>query len=368
MTSHFADLVNVVPITTTNGDEAAESTWHPVDLADALDGITEPGPVYLSRTDGKKLIYAGKVHWFQGESESLKSWAAQLATKEAIALGIDVLYIDFEDRAAGVISRLLALGATREQIERHLVYINPDEPLNDRHGTATSGNVELGTVLASRHFLLAVIDGVTEAMTTEQLDLLDNTDIARWMARLPRRLSRLGIAVICIDHVTKSKEGRGRYAIGGQHKLSGVDGATYEFSIVRRLSRSTHDPVEASATILIHKDRPGWVRAIARRDGEADRVGTLEIVAYPDGAIEAHITDSEHVATPPRELIDKVVQYLRSYDGASQTRIEENVEGKARTIRAALGWLHDNGWIDIVKSGVSHRHQLTTKGWNGGVE
>src|SRR5829696_2458463 len=113
--------------------ERAPTSWAPVDLAAALAGEDVEPPVLWERTDGVRLIYAGRVHWFQGESESCKSWAAQRITADELGAGRDVLYIDFEDDDRGIVARLRALGATDADIARHLTYLRPDEPLCDRH-------------------------------------------------------------------------------------------------------------------------------------------------------------------------------------------------------------------------------------------
>ena len=57
------------------------------------------------------------------------------------------------------------------------------------------------------------------------LELNDNTDAAKYGRLLPQRLANLGAAVASLDHVTKSSEGRGRYALGAVHKVNALDDA-----------------------------------------------------------------------------------------------------------------------------------------------
>ena len=206
-------------------EETEPTSWAPVDLTSALQGDDIEPPIYLARSDGLCMFYAGRVHALNGESETLKSWAALLGCKQAIDKGDNVLYIDFEDDARGIVTRLRALGLSAEEILEHFCYIRPDEPLRTRHDEGTVGAADLLAVLESRRFALAVVDGVTEAMTTEGLELLSNADIATWMRRLPRRIARTGAAVAVIDHLPKDRTNQGRGGVGGQHKLSGLDGA-----------------------------------------------------------------------------------------------------------------------------------------------
>ncbi|MGA0894614.1 MAG: AAA family ATPase [Ilumatobacteraceae bacterium] len=342
-------------------DGVERSSWAAVDLGDALAGVDVPGPSMLARTDDVRLVYRGRTHQFAGESESCKTWAALLCVKQTLDEGGTVLWIDFEDDDRGIVARLLSLGVDRSAIAEQFVYVRPDEPLHDRSGRATAGNVAFGAVLASRAFDLAVVDGVTEAMTTEGLDLMSNADIATWSRRVPKRIvDATGAGVIVIDHVTKSTEGRGRFAIGGQHKLSGLTGAAYVFDVTKRLSRSTNgEESTGSVRISVAKDRPGHVRGNAR----GDVIGVLELVAYPDGGLTAKIVPAGESSTVPDiHLLSKIGNFLSVYDGASKNKIIGEVEGKTDSVRNAVQWMVDNLWLSVTKSGQSHRHHLTDLG------
>lgn len=338
-------------------------TWEPIDLSDALAGIDVPPPTMLARTDGVPLIYPGRTHQFAGESESCKTWAALLCVLQILNHGRRVLWIDFEDDERGIVARLLSIGASRDNIRTQFTYIRPEEPLHDSHGRATAGNAALGVVLEAGPWDLAVIDGVTEAMTTEGLDLMSNADAAAWSRRLPKRITTAtGAAVIVIDHVTKSSEGRGRFAIGAQHKLAGLTGAAFTFDVQKRLARAVNEPVEGAVKITVMKDRPGHVRGHAR----SDVIGVLELTSYPDGALTARIAPpGESSTVPDFDLLLKIGQLLAVYDGASKNRIESDVDAKAERIRNALGWMIANGWVTVVKAGATHRHHLTDDGCKG---
>jgi Bifunctional DNA primase/polymerase, N-terminal/AAA domain len=343
------------------GDDAADTStsWTPVDLTDALDGADVPKPEILVRTDRVALCYRARIHGFQGEPETLKSWGAAVAAHQVMEDGEDVLWIDFEDDERGVVGRHRALGTDVDTIRQHFVYIRPDEPLCAKHGEATAGNVELGQLLEHRTFALAVIDGVTEAMVTEGLDLNSNADVATWMRRLPRRLADTGAAVIVLDHLTKNRDGASRFAIGAQHKLSGLTGAAYRFDLIRPLARAT-EPVEGLVNITVTKDRPGYVRAIAT-DG---RVASLELTAWPDGAVTAALSPFATNPAPNLALVRRIAAYLDQYEGSSKKVIEENVTGNAGQIRDALRWMagEQRGWVRIEPKGMAHLHFLTDAG------
>jgi hypothetical protein len=333
------------------------TTWQPVDLADALAGRDIDPPTMFARSDGLTLVYPGRVHWFAGESESAKSWAAQLVAADELKAGRGVLYIDFEDDDRAVVARLRALGVPVDAIAA-LTYIRPDEPLCNRQGTPLAGWHALAAAVNARTYTLVIIDGVTEAMTVEGLELLDNADVARWLRLLPKRLAGTGAAVICIDHVAKADGGNGRYALGGQHKLAGVTGAAYKFAVVRPLARATGaEPVEAEIAVVVVKERPGYVRG---RTSEG-KVGALTFTAWPDGTVEAQLFPPGD-SRPDPALVARIVDYLRTYDGSSQNAIVLGVEGKTGRVRAALQWMADGGLVTVEKKGQSHLHWLTDEG------
>lgn len=338
------------------------TSWTPIDLSAALSGEAPPRPTIGTRSDGMPMLYPGRTHSFQGESESLKSWAAQLICSQEIAKGHDVLYIDFEDDERGVVERLLALGCTADQVRQQFVYLRPEEPLRTRFDEATPALSDFANVLAARPFTVCVIDGVTEAMVTEGLDLIGNSDVATWMRRLPKFIAGRGPAVAVIDHVTKSRESQGRYAIGGQHKLAGLTGAAYKFTLTRPLSRAVGtEPTEGRSAITVEKDRPGFVRG---RAAQQTKVGELVITAYPDGGVTAAVIPPGSASGIDSALASSILEYLAVYDGSSLRRIEESVEGKGTLIRAALAWMAapENAWISVTKQGQSHLHYLTDAG------
>lgn len=349
----------------TNGDhptvDVGPSTWERVDLTDALTGTDIPPPTILARSDGVCLLYPGRTHWFQGEPESCKTWAALVAAAQTLVASGSVLWIDFEDDDRGIVSRLRAISVPDEAIRERFVYVRPDEPLYDTRGRPLAGADALAILLERHTFTLSVIDGVSEAMQTEGLDPMSNPDIAQWVRRLPRRIADSGPATACLDHVVKDKEGRGRYAIGGQHKLAGVTGAVYRFDTVTPLSRALGtEPTTGTVAVSVMKDRPGYVRGRAL----GERVATMDLTSYPDGGLTVALLPPGHAPTPDLALCKRIADYLEQYDGATKNAIINDVEGKTDRIREAIAWMlaDDRVWIRIERSGQSHRHYLTDVG------
>lgn len=256
-------------------ETGSECSWVPVDVAAALKSDGPPKPSVLRRADGECLFYAGKVHSVHGESESGKSWVAQCAAVQELIGQGRVLYVDFEDDVTGVAGRLVQLGVPVEVVgdPEKFVYVHPEESLtSDRARDAFEA-------LVSKRFTLAVVDGVTDAMGIFGYSLTDNDDIAKWQRELPRRIaSRSGAAVVCIDHVTKDADSRGRFSIGGQHKIAGLDGAAFTVEVDRPFGRGLH----GFATLRVGKDRPGHLRGLGvgwRKQDRTQKVAVFDLDA-----------------------------------------------------------------------------------------
>jgi AAA domain len=236
------------PLSKVVGNDFTPDGWEPVDLAPILAGESiEAPPSVLVRTDGQGLLYPGKVHALAGPPESVKGWLALVTSAERMALGEHVLYIDFEDTAATAVARLRALGVPDSHIFGLFHYVAPEDPLR--------GDIR---DLVPEGTGLAVLDGITEALTLLGLKLIDNTDVAKFLGMVARPLAAAGPAVLMLDHVVKDREARGRGAIGAQHKLAGVDVA-YSLDIIRPFGRG----LEGLSRLTITKDRPGFIRAHA---------------------------------------------------------------------------------------------------------
>lgn len=235
--------------------------WLPVDLTAVLEGSWEPPePTVGRRTDGVGLFYPGKLHTISSESEAGKTWLALSAVVDEVTAGRDVLYLDFEDDEGGVTGRLLTLQISAETIREHFHYVRPSEPIGG------GVNVDdLRSTLTSKKPSLVILDGVTEAMTMHGLNPLDNKDIANFGRLLPRRVADFGPAVVCLDHLVKNREGQGRYALGGVHKLNGLDGAAF----ILENRKPFGIGLTGVTTVKIAKDRPGQLRkhGVRSKDG-----------------------------------------------------------------------------------------------------
>lgn len=333
-------------------DNTTHDTWAPVDLAPILDGdLTGPTATLCTRRDGKHLLYPYAVHSVSGEPGSGKTWMALVAIAQEIHDGHDVLMLDFEDRPQTIVARLKALGVPDQHIADHLRYIRPETALTPTSRTHLE-HAATGTTIA-------VIDGITEAMTLHGLSLMDNEDVARWLALVPRLLADLGPAVLQVDHVVKNAENRGRYAIGGQHKLAGITGVAYKMLTIRSFGTGAH----GHAKLVIDKDKHGDVgpNGVTAADLHLDATATDgHLYAWLDTP-EASTDEDGHFR--PTVLMERVSTFLLATPGAaSLNEIKRGVKGKAESIAEAVDALIREGHIRVENGprGTAMHHLLET--------
>lgn len=318
-----------------NGEPRERTSWWPRQL-DLTGGADEPEPEFLPREDGQRLLYRGKVNGLLGESESGKTWLALYAVQQTLAVGQRVIYLDFEDSAKGILSRLKALGAIEPHFDG-LLYANPDETLG------LAATQDLYASLVDFNPDLIVLDGVNAAMTLLGLDLTSNTDATKFSQWVLKPLKKHGAGVLTIDHVPKSKENRGNYAIGAQAKRADIDGAAIAVEVMAPFGRGTNGELKLTVT----KDRPGHVRAISLG---ARAAGVAHLRSQGEDQIRIAIQPLK-TANPfrPTHLMDKVSRLLEASKAPlSKAAVEKEIEGKREAIRQACQVLVEEGYIEVT--------------------
>jgi len=319
---------------------AAQSSWDPVNLAAVLAGEEpEAKPAWLRRDDGQALTYPARVHAANGEPEAGKSWFGALGVVEAARAGWDSLYVDFEDCAATLVERLLALGLGPAQILERVCYVRPEDPLD------ATARLRLRSLLAARSFAFAVVDGVAEALAQNAWDENKASDVTAFYEALPRTIARNGAAVLLVDHLVKEKEAQGRYARGSTAKLAGIDGATFKLEVVKPFGRGLH----GLARVVLAKDRPGWVRKAAggqrtvaelRLSSDEDGSTVTATLAVPEGATRDGLWR-------PTGYMERVSRALETApEPLSKRGVLAVVHGKRDVILDALQALVAEGFVE----------------------
>ncbi len=320
-------------------DAETLSTLEVADVAKLLAGnLQAEQPALLSRTDGGALLYPGKMHVFQAEPSSGKSWLALVAVAEVLAMGGAAGYLDYEDTGNGILGRLRTLGVTDAVMAARFYYANP----TGRFGPAEK--LSLTNALDRMNLDLVVIDGVGESLSREGLSEDKADDVIRWTDLLPRPIARTGAAVLMLDHVAKDPEQRGRWARGSGAKLAAVDGASYQIKV--RVPFSRHRP--GRFDMVVAKDRPGGVGAI----GEI--VATVHVTPHAAGELVTVRVDphSTEAAAPtdswkPTVIMGKVWQALDdSTAPLTATALASLVHSdKPRLVKEAITRLIAEGFV-----------------------
>ncbi|MFF7754373.1 AAA family ATPase [Streptomyces sp. NPDC007971] len=336
--------------------QQSRRSWRAQDLSELVNGTFKPAlPTVGARADGVGVLYPGRMSTVAAESEAGKTWFALVLVLQELNRGNHVVYMDFEDEAAGVVGRLLSMGANIDDVLERFHYIRPEEPLSAVDLVDLAAVLQLGPTLA-------VVDGVTEGMSLHGLNINDNKDVAVFGRRVLRPLQDAGPAVVTLDHVVKSADNRGRYAIGGVHKLNGLNGVMYLLENVKPFGLG----VKGRSIVRIAKDRPGQLRkeSLPHKSGlfwfadlvvDATEPGLVEAVLYAPIAQAEDVDPEEQKEAEAQARVDAAKpRVLRAIQTAkrplSGREILERVPGKQAEVRRAVAALVDEGRL-VTKPG-----------------
>ncbi|MBK6857970.1 MAG: AAA family ATPase [Microthrixaceae bacterium] len=317
----------------------AGTTWTPVDLAAVIDGDGPPEPTMLARDDGHQLLYAGRVHAFNAESESGKSWLACAAAAERLTEGEHVIYLDFEDHATGIVGRLRALGVDRDAIIGRLHYVRPDDPIDPVAIAA------LERLLIDHQPTLAIVDGVTEVMVQNGWSINDNDDAAKFLLALPDGSPVTDAPSCSSTTCPKTRRPEAGTASGPNTSWPGWMGLCTAWRSPNRSGSAAPAPAGSPSP------RTGQATSVASLLA-VRRVGTLQLTSRADGDVSLAILCPESdtpIRTRPTTLMEQVAAAIQTLNdsGVYPTRngILADVSGKKKWVAEALRLLIEEGHV-----------------------
>lgn len=338
-------------------DSIEAGSWLPVDItgivAGIVDGtITRTVPTALEREDGSALLYRAKVNGIHGDSNAGKTWTALFASAQEIQSGRNVVYVDLEDSPADVIARLLALSVTPENVIEHFRYVQPE--------TAFQIGAEAFLDMVEGAGLV-VIDSTGESLSMEGANPNADEDIAAWFRSVPKRIAKLGPAVLVLDHMPKSSDSD-LWPIGSQRKRAAIDGAQYLQEVLVPFSREK----AGAARLVCAKDRHGTY-------ARSQRVAVLHVT--PDAGITQLALKAPEVGSDapagfqPTGYMEKVSRALESAPGAISYRgILERVEGKKEYVRRAVDELISMGYVSVTPGARNSTSHTLVKSYRSGEQ
>lgn len=308
--------------------------WSPLDLAATVAGLLDgtvdrPEPTIGCFGSGC-LFYAGRINSVHGDSTGGKTWTALVTAKQEMERGEAVVYVDLEDTAAGVVSRLLFdLGVAPEVVAERFVYLHPDERLTP--GAARG----LAALLDARRPSLVVVDSTGEALAIEGANPNADEEVARWFRLLPRLAVRYGAAVLLLDHATKAGN-NDLWPIGSQRKRAAVTGAAY----LQKVATPFGKDQDGKAVLVCAKDRHGNYPLKRRVAALTVRGGAITL-------------EPEHSTSPagdfrPTGYMEKVSRWLEQA-GAPQSKnqAEQAGLGNKKHVTDALAALVADGYVAV---------------------
>jgi hypothetical protein len=182
---------------------------------------------------------------------------------------------------------------------------------------------------------IVIIDASAGAFDLQGLDDNSRRDAEMFARTMIEPFRVREVATIVLDHVVKSGDARGRFAIGSERKVGGAD-VHLGFDTVVPFGRGRTGLIRVST----HKDRFGYL--------SRPRAAELELHSDPDtNAVTWQFKEADQSGDPfrPTTLMQRVSRYLEGRVGAaSRNEIESGVTGKRDGIRAAVNALIADGY------------------------
>lgn len=341
-----------------NTPEVTPTSWDPVDLASIVKGvrdgsIKDPVPeVGVMPATGRGLFYRASVNGIAGDSNSGKSWTALVTCVSEMAKGGHALYFDYEDSPQALVQRLVALGASDEDIVQRFHYVKPEAKFTPQARNALAG------LLATHSPVVIVIDSTGEGLSVQGANPNADEEVAAWFRAMPRWLADQGAAVVLLDHVPKASDGD-TSPVGSHRKRAAITGAQY----IQRVKSPFSKNRAGCSELLVSKDRRGTYakgESVAELHVDAQAEGCIAWLA-PAGALSA----GEVIRT-------RILRFLQQFEadwqgdkgefaGVAKGTVRTNVQGTNQLIDAALDSLVEEGLVIRTTgstSGIYHRLAL----------
>ena len=309
----------------TNGEPP--SRWTRIVLA-AFIGLPAEVPTIAG------LFYAARRHLISGPGEALKTWLCLAATVAEIKASRGVIWADIDGMGPrDITARLLALGATEEEIEQYVYFTNPEGQLDAPELR------ELLAWAAQTRCRLFVADAFTGFLVQHDLDGNVGKDVERAWNRLDPLLAA-GIAVVLIDHVIKNPDNRNGQAIGSERKGT-ASYLHFDLKPLEKLARggTGRSRVNVSRDRGAHFPRPTAGELILHSNADTGAV---------TWTLKPPTTDGDTFR--PTIYMERVSRYIEQQIDAAKGDIEAGVAGGTDYIRLALDILIDEGFVSRTRA------------------
>lgn len=360
---------------TTSADNDAHQVAQPepghsfrLQTLDALIGVPfEPIMPTLLCYDGQErgLFYPNAHNLVAAPGGVGKSWIQAVTMHQQIVRGLHVAVIDYEMNMRNWFDRFRTLGATDSELSL-VHYCQPDEALEvvQAYGVRYLTQAlqmltnELQRISELGTLSYVCIDGVTNAMVANTLNMSDNADVAKFWALLPQRIVQLtGAGVGLCDHVPKGAKGDAVMPLGGQHKVAVTTGSAFTARAVSALYKYPH-PHDGDIIMRCIKDRHGEVGAqgseLAHVVLSPTRQGLITYQVLP------YSGDAVNVANTQRDKVLQAISELNQAGQRATLSVVANMSGCSNktTCKTHLDVLANMG--HVINAGSQSNHDWRT--------
>lgn len=231
-------------------------------------GVHTPEPDTLALDAGGHLFYSGEFNLIHGDPESGKTWLCLTTVATTLAAGGKAAIIDLDHNGAhSIIDRLQQLGV------RNDVLGDPDRFRLAEPDTSE----ELKQIISDlRQFgpTVVTIDSLGEVLPLFGANSNNADDFTKVHAAVISPLAKAGIAVLAVDHLSKSNDARQFGPTGTNAKNRAVGGASVRVTNIRQFVPGQG----GAATVELFKDRHGGIRQhLPTPNGSKSVIGTFTL-------------------------------------------------------------------------------------------
>jgi AAA domain len=287
-------------------------------------------------------LYPGQRHALVAEPGHAKTWLALVEAVEVMKAGGVVVWVNTDNAPeAQLRERLNLLGADDGMIRGLFRYVRPN-----RKALVPDDRTQLPEIvgLAREHEpVLAVMDSFNPTLALQRLNYMDETEVDEGWRTLATPFTDVGAAFLVLDHLAKSTESRGRFAIGSQRKLAGCD-----VHVGMKLKQPFGRGQNGRAYLVTQKDRNGYLV-------EGKAFGDFTINAETS-LFSAGIEPHDDSPFRPTVLMERVSDFVLREGPCSQNAIQQGVQGNRESIILALETLIAEGYIERKQTGQKRVH------------
>jgi AAA domain len=298
-----------------------------VDVAAILlgDGAAAPEPgilEFVAGDDESYLFYSGEFNLIYGDTESGKTWLCLAAVASTLNRGGRVAIIDLDHNGApSLLNRLQLLGVSVDVLADTQSF-RLAEPVTD---------LELKELVADLTVFkpdVVVLDSLGEVIPLFRGNSNNSDDFTMVHSDVIKPLTRVGAALLAVDHLPKNADAASRGPIGTQAKTRAVGGLAVKVSVTEAFCPGRG----GAAKLELFKDRHGGVRKQLPDNDHDHRpvIGTFKLVEDDAGQLTYSF---QHAVTVAPDKQAQINRNRAAGDAAKLVALHEAGD-KVDTVRA----------------------------------